>query len=241
MNILCNYGVFRTRNQQYMVYCVRWDNKIQNSEVNQMKICHNCGTEVSDTAKFCRICGTKLDQQENSEMEETIDIPAFAGSDYSWGPPTGSPEDYNQPAMPPVYMGGAEQDAEEEYRETGSEYKTEIPEWDHTEDYDSEDISENKVMAMAAYLLGPLGVIIALIAGQTSPFAKFYMQQGLKFTIVEALIGIIMVAFCWTLIVPAAGAVALIILEIVKVISFISICKGKAVEPPIIRSLSFLK
>lgn len=220
-----------------------------------MKICQNCGTEVSDTAKFCRKCGTKIEAAPEEHPADTAaqqtaaeDLPlegeetaVFEGTDYSWGPPTGG-ENYDEPAMPAVFIrdssDGEETDEGEKEPYT---YRLDAPGWDHTEEFEAEDISNNKVTAMAAYLLGPIGVIIALLAGKESPYAAFHMRQGLKITIVEALVSIIMLVLCFTLIIPAAGAIALIILWIVRIISFVSVAKGRAVEPPIIRSLGFLK
>jgi len=265
-----------------------------------MKICQNCGVEVSDTARFCRRCGAKLEPtpaaEEPAEVtpEEPADVtpeePAdavmdaaeesveaapdagaediaafedaqegiaaedqpledqplqedaakeFEGTDYSWGPPTGG-ENYDEPAMPAVFVGGAEEEEVPEPEEPYT-YRLEGPTWDHTDEFDEKDISDNKVTAMAAYLLGPLGVIIALLAGQNSPFAEFHMRQGLKFVVVESLLSIIAVLLCWTVIVPVAAAILCIILGVVKIIAFVSVCKGRAVEPPIIRSLGFLR
>lgn len=231
-----------------------------------MKICQNCGVEVSDTARFCRRCGAKLTPSPAAEepqeaaaevMEDSVEAPEaaggadqplqeeaskeFEGTDYSWGPPTGG-ENYDEPAMPAVFIGDAEEEAEPKPEpEEPYTYRLEGPTWDHTDEFDQKDISDNKVTAMAAYLLGPLGVIIALLAGQNSPYAEFHMRQGLKFVVVEALLAIISVLLCWTLIVPAAAAIMAVILGVVKIIAFVSVCKGRAVEPAIIRSLGFLR
>ena len=250
-----------------------------------MKICQNCGSEVSDTAKFCRKCGSKLEaaaaepqgtpeepseegfhEEEFSENDSvqvsspqenfTAAEPAasdqsfgmgagtaeYIGEEYQWGPPTGG-DDYDEPAMPAVFVGGAEEESEEKPEDGQKPYTYQIegPSFDHTGDYDPKDISANKVTAMAAYVLGALGVIIALLAGQDSPYADFHMRQGLKFVVVEALVTIIALLLCWTLIIPAAAAVFMIILWVIKIITIISVCRGKAVEPAIIRSMSFLK
>lgn len=255
-----------------------------------MIICPNCGTELSDTAKFCRKCGTKIEIEEKIErpeepvFEEPVDEEdgsvafnwdqpveieetkiekntdpdpdvetepetetadaAEDGSEesYDWGPPTGEGDEKDD-SMMPVAFAGRESGLEEVGSGEGYGYGRDsvIPPWDHTHEFDPEDISENKVMAMAAYLLGPIGVIIALLAAQSSPYAGFHVRQGLKFTIVEALVCIVMVLLCWTFVVPAAAAIFLIILMVLKIIAFVSVCKGKAIEPPIIRNLKFLK
>lgn len=223
-----------------------------------MKICQKCGTEVSDTARFCRKCGAKVEAAPEAgadvnlesaqagdmpEVEETGVQPLqaaedteFRGTDYQWGPPTGG-DNYDEPAMPAVFVGDAPEEDEEEEKTSGQVR----PAWDHTDEFKAKDVSDNKVTAMAAYVLGALGVIIAMFAGKESPYASFHMRQGLKFVVLEAVISIISVILCWTFIVPAAGMIVIIILGIAKIISFISVCKGRAIEPPIIRSLKFMK
>ena len=113
--------------------------------------------------------------------------------------------------------------------------------FDHTEEFDAQDISENKVLCMLVYLMGIFGVLIALLASRDSAYAGFHVRQSLKFTVVEILVGIITALLCWTVIVPIAAAVVYVILLVLKVIAFFSICSGKAKEPAIIRNLGFLK
>lgn len=113
--------------------------------------------------------------------------------------------------------------------------------YDHTAEFSAKDISDNKVIAMLVYLLGPMGIIIALLAAKDSPFAAFHVRQALKFTVVEILLGIIAVLLCWTIIVPIAAGVCYIILFVLQIICFFQICSGKAKEPAIIRGLGFLR
>lgn len=113
--------------------------------------------------------------------------------------------------------------------------------YDHTAEFDVKDISENKVVSMLVYLLGTVGVIIALLASNTSPYAAFHVRQALKFTVVSILSTIVTLLLCWTVIVPIAYGILMIALFVVKFICFFQICSGKAKEPAIIRSLSFLR
>ena len=265
-----------------------------------MITCPKCGAELSDTARFCRKCGEKIEVAADPEFEEpkeaedgTVDfdwdqpveieeseaeLPEEAvepekqegeaepenqeegeetfgdGSDSGsarkhdratdireWGPPTGGGS-HEDDTMMPVTFAGRESAIEEIDREDyGYTAEGVIPPWDHTHEFDLQDISDNKVIAMAAYLLGPLGIIIALLAAQSSPYVGFHVRQAMKFIVLEALTTIVMALLCWTLIVPAAGAVFLIILMVLQIIAFVSVCKGRAVEPPILRSLRFLK
>lgn len=112
---------------------------------------------------------------------------------------------------------------------------------DHTAEYDEKDISDNKVIAMAAYILGVAGIIIALLASRDSAYAAFHVRQSLKIRITEAIVTLIGVVLFWTVIGPIVAGIAVLVLEIINLISFCSVCVGKAKEPAIIKSLNFLK
>ena len=113
--------------------------------------------------------------------------------------------------------------------------------YDHTAEYDPKDISENKVFAMLVYLLDTIGIIIALLASNTSPYARFHVRQALKFTVIEILSIIAMLVLCWTIIVPIVGGIFMVVLWVIKIICVFQIAAGKAKEPSIIRSVKFLK
>lgn len=113
--------------------------------------------------------------------------------------------------------------------------------YDHTAEFTAKDISDNKVISMLVYLMGAIGIIIALLAANSSPYAAFHVRQALKFTVVSILLGIVAAVLCWTFIVPIAAGIVALALLVIKIICFFQICKGKAVEPYLIRNLTFLK
>ncbi|MBE6729724.1 MAG: zinc-ribbon domain-containing protein [Ruminococcaceae bacterium] len=113
--------------------------------------------------------------------------------------------------------------------------------FDHTSEFDAKDISDNKVIAMLVYLLGPIGIIIALLASNTSAYAAFHVRQALKITVVEILSLICAALLCWTVIVPIAYGIFALILTVIKFICFFQICSGKAKEPAIIKNFGFLR
>ncbi|MGI5888302.1 MAG: zinc ribbon domain-containing protein [Oscillospiraceae bacterium] len=113
--------------------------------------------------------------------------------------------------------------------------------YDHTAEFEAEDISNGKPYAMLLYLTGAIGIIIALLASHDSPYLKFHIRQIIKFTVCDVLIGVISAVLCWTIVVPIAGAVCYVILFVVRIICFVNICQGKSKEPAIIRGLKFLK
>lgn len=130
-----------------------------------------------------------------------------------------NPQPETQPYVPPVYVDPN----------------------DHTSEFDPADISENKVTAMAAYILGMVGIIIALLAAPNSKYAAFHSRQALKLEIVDVLLVLISAVLAFTVVVPIAGGVCLLILLVVRIICFFNVCSGKAKEAPIISSLGFLK
>lgn len=120
-------------------------------------------------------------------------------------------------------------------------YVPPIDPYDHTNEFDAADISNNKVISMLVYLMGTLGILIALIASSSSPYVAFHVRQALKFTVVNILLGIIALILCWTVIVPIVCGIMFAVLFIIKIVCFFQICSGKAKEPAIIRDLGFLK
>lgn len=113
--------------------------------------------------------------------------------------------------------------------------------YDHTAEFDPRDISDNKVYAMLLYLLGIPGIIIALLASSSSKYVSFHLRQSLKFVVTETLLTLASALLCFTFIVPIAAGIMILVLSVIKIICFFQICSGKAKEPAIIRSLSFLK
>lgn len=112
--------------------------------------------------------------------------------------------------------------------------------WDHTAEYDAKDISDHKVYALTAYLFGIFGVLLCSILGKDSPYAAFHAREALKLNVTMIVVWIISVFLVWTCIVPFAGIVLLVILSVVRIICFVQVCKGKAKEPWLIRSIGAL-
>lgn len=112
--------------------------------------------------------------------------------------------------------------------------------YDHTSEFTAEDVRDNKVFCLIVYLIGIPGIIIAMLAANSSPFVGFHVRQALKITVVSTLTAIASVVLCWTIIIPIAGVVFIGVLSIIRIICFFRICSGKAIEAPIVRSIGFL-
>ena len=143
-----------------------------------------------------------------------------------------SPTDYSTAyAQPPVYT------APVPY----------VDPYDHTADFITADIAENKVLAMLCYLLGPLGILMAQLAARDSKYAAFHIRQAMKLTVAEILGLLAMVAaasILWSIrlrgLMVFGVAVGLIGLALLHLLCFIHVAKGKAKEVYIVRNLKFL-
>lgn len=109
---------------------------------------------------------------------------------------------------------------------------------DHTAEFEPADISQNKVIAMAPYLMGWIGIIVALLAINNSKYVAFNVKQALKLEVCSTL-------SLFLCIVPILGWIAFgvcaVIIFVLKIMGFFYVCGGKAKELPIIKSLGFLK
>ena len=112
---------------------------------------------------------------------------------------------------------------------------------DHTAEFTKEDISQNKIMAMAAYILGTVGIIIALLAAPQSPYAAFHSRQALKLDILTILLSLVTAVLSWTFIVPIFAGIAALVLLVIRIICFFQVCSGKAKDAAIVGALPFFK
>ncbi len=206
-----------------------------------MKICPGCGSAMEDSAAFCTKCGTKFN---NNSAENTSSTENTQNTGTASTSATGNGAAYN-PNTGGTYTNATNNNYTNQAYNQAPNYQNGpvyvADPYDHTAEFTAKDISDNKVIAMLVYLLGTMGIIIALLGAHSSPYAAFHVRQALKFTVIYVLMGIITVFLCWTLIVPLAALLAILVLFVVKIICFFSICKGQAKEPPIIRSFGFLR
>ena len=188
--------------------------------VRIMAFCKKCGSQLVEGATFCGVCGAPV-AQEAQPAQTPYQQPAQA----PYQQPVQAPYQQQAPVQPPVY-----QPAQPAYDPT-----------DHTAEFTAEDISKNKVVAMAAYVLGIIGIVIALLAAPESPYASFHSRQALKLEIVSQLLLLVSLVLCWTFIVPILGALAIVVIYVVRIICFFQVCSGKAKDAALIGSLPFLK
>ena len=187
-------------------------------------ICPKCGSEMNDGSAFCTKCGAALNAQNNEQAKGNPN--PQAGTQMN-GMPQGNPNPQAGPQMNGMPYGMPQQP----YMDPK----------DHTAEFNPKDISDNKVMAMLPYLMGTIGIIIALLACRESAYTYFHVRQALKITVCTILVTVITAVLFFTVIVPIAGGICAVILFVVKIICFFQVCSGKAKEAPIVSSFGFLK
>lgn len=117
--------------------------------------------------------------------------------------------------------------------------------------FSEKDISENKVSAIAAYLLGPIGIIIALLIARDSAYTAFHVREALKITICSVLLELFAAVFVFFGMIPLVGIIFRIMLVIacaawlsvfvLRLIAIVQVSNGEAKEPAIIDSFLLFK
>ena len=114
---------------------------------------------------------------------------------------------------------------------------------DHTEEFDKNDIEQNKVMALLSYL-GWL-VIIPLLAAKNSKFARYHANQGLVLAIVATVVYVVLAILClipvirWIFyVVEAVFGLVVLILAVMGIINAVN---GRAKDLPIIGTFRLIK
>lgn len=186
-----------------------------------MAYCNNCGTPIAPGAKFCPTCGT----------------PAGA---------TAAPE--NRQAPSPTIQEAQQPQSQQQQDNIENKFAAAVNSTaDITNEFDSKDIEQNKVMALLSYL-GIL-VLIPIFGAKDSKFARFHANQGLILCIACILYGItysvlsgIILAISWRLyfLVSIIGLVGFAF-AILAVIGIINALNGKAKELPFIGKYKLLK
>lgn len=118
---------------------------------------------------------------------------------------------------------------------------------DTTAEFDANDVTQNKAMAILAYL-GPL-VLIPIFAAKGSKFARYHSNQGLllliactAWSIVYSIINWIILAISWRLyFISSIIGIFSIVFIVLAVIGIVNAANGKAKELPVIGKYKILK
>ncbi len=111
---------------------------------------------------------------------------------------------------------------------------------DYTAQFDPNDIQQNKLMAVLAYI-GIL-FLIPLLAAPNSKYARFHANQGLVLFIVDIAVGIVSTILMFIPIVGAIiGGLLGLAIFIFLIMGIVNAASGKAKELPLIGKIRILK
>ncbi len=204
-----------------------------------MAFCGNCGMKVTDGTKFCPGCGTKLPEVHAAtpvqEVEPVQVVPAQTAS-------VVTPDQAVAPAVIPT---GQSQPVPQ--TDFVSKIQALNNTADTTADYTAEDIEQNKVMALLAYL--GLLFLVPLFAAPNSKYARYHTNQGLvlclaavAFGIVHVILTFLLLAISWRLsFLSTIIGILWIAFPVWCVIGIVNALNGKAKELPIIGKIKILK
>lgn len=204
-----------------------------------MAFCGKCGTQISDGMKFCPSCGAAVQAEEVNQNTDTVQEQAHT-------------------------QGTTQAGSAQAAGDIASKLQKLNDTADTTSEHDQNDIANNKVMAILAYL-GFL-VLIPIFAAPSSKFARFHANQGLPLFILQVAYGIVrsIIMAILRLIFPAELAwtglltvyetrgafynilsavfyLPFLVLIVLAIIGIINAAQGKAKELPFIGKIRILK
>lgn len=197
-----------------------------------MAFCGNCGMKVTDGTKFCPGCGTKLPEVQAVQTEVTATEAPAAASTQEVAPAAAPLQGQSQTAPQTDFV---------------SKIQALNNTADTTADYTAEDIEQNKVMALLAYL--GLLFLVPLFAAPNSKYARYHTNQGLvlclaavAFGIVHVILTFLLLAISWRLsFLSTIIGLLWIAFPVWCVIGIVNALNGKAKELPIIGKIKILK
>ena len=207
-----------------------------------MKICPKCGSTFDDEMRFCVQCGIALEEAPAAPAQEDVTAEPMAA--HAAMPGAGDTQEASyQAAQPDFEQAAYAQQAAPDYAPPyqAPPMPPHADPDDHTLEMDPADIAENKLYAMLPYLLGPIGIVIALLKDKDSAFLKFHIKLSVQYLVVNAILSLITVFLCWTIVLPIAASICMTIVFVLEIITFVQVCKGQAKDPAIIKNIAFLK
>ena len=200
-----------------------------------MKICPACGAQVEDNSLFCHNCGASLAGVSGASGNNgTANENAGSGAASERNNGAGAADAQGVAPGPVPYQNARE------------DYASYIPDWDHTDEFDLKDVHDNKVVVMIMYLSGLYGTLICfailwLLGKSRSDYLAFHVRENFKISLVNTLLGLIAVIFCWTVIIPILCGVMFLILLVIRFICFVGAARNQSKEVALIRNFGFLR
>ncbi|NLL63805.1 MAG: zinc-ribbon domain-containing protein [Ruminococcaceae bacterium] len=204
-----------------------------------MAFCKNCGTEVQGSAKFCTNCGVLVEAELEAEAKAEPKAEEKTKSEAKTETETKTEANVNTDSGT-----DEKKKTEDRFKEAEDKFKEVMDTPDTTADYSEEDIANNKVMAILAYI-GIL-VLVPIFGAKNSPFAQFHASQGVNLIIAEFVSGLALRLIYY--IVPSGLCLIVSLLQSLVGIAVLALTiygiynavSGKAKELPLIGGFKIL-
>lgn len=211
------------------------------SEPETMKAVAESGTTTQHVE-------TNTTESQSAQASQPADVPPVNAFILVDEPQSSAPQkeaSFTQPEFQPIVLFQNIQQEQGEKRQRSAQSTN------YQSSYSDKDISENKITAIAAYLLGPLGIIIALLMSAESPYAKFHVRQALKLTVSSVVLEIFAAVFALFGMIPFVGIIFKLVFVLIgaawlgvlvlRLIAIAQVCDGEAREPAVVGSFNFFK
>lgn len=124
---------------------------------------------------------------------------------------------------------------------------TVIPDTDHTEEFTADEVADGKLLALAGYAMGVVGLLFIYLSGKKSAYLDFHAKQILKIAICSMIVVAVEVVLSWTLLIPVVGIIvscipglALLAILVLDVMCFIKTARNQSVDVPLIYRFDWL-
>lgn len=212
-----------------------------------MSFCTQCGFELKNEKAFCPQCGSPTGSAAPApaEAETQVMEPALVSEEpVQTEAAQAQCEPVQEEAAQPASETAAAQpgpvfQADQQFQPqpvAGADPSQIVPPapTDFTHTFDSEEVAKNKVFATGSYLLGFIGIVIALLAAKDSEYVKFHVRESMKIQVLCALLGLVSVLLCWTIIIPILGCIAIAVLGVIEIICMVRAMMGQSKKVPLI-------
>lgn len=200
-----------------------------------MSFCTQCGFELKNEKAFCPQCGSPTGSAAPAPAEaETQVMEPVLVSEEPVQTEAAQPASETAAAQPGPVFQAAQQFQPQPVAGTDPSQIAPPAPTDFTHTFDSEEVATNKIFATGSYLLGFIGIVIALLAAKDSEYVKFHVRESMKIQVLFALLGLVTVLLCWTIIVPILGCIAMVVLGVIEIICMVRAMMGQSKKVPLI-------
>lgn len=200
-----------------------------------MKICNTCGFECEDNLEICPTCGRSCDGSDpkNNTVPQTDPFAEYRKQ-------IDLQMKEQEKRIEAIKKQMQEEKEKEKSRKEEDAKKSEKSKWDKSALFSGTEVKEYRLTAVLIYLLGIVGIILALITDKNSPYLKFHINESLKITVITASLTAISALLSFTFIIPALAGAGIIACSVVRLISAYKTLNGKSENAVIIRNLTIL-